>query len=115
MTLSKPEQIPFDLSWRPAFGREDFLIGEANEAAVAWLDRWPDWTAPLLVIHGPAASGKSHLGAVWRDRAGAAMLDAGVLLEQDAKDIAGAAEHIALDGLDLWLGEREAETTWFHL
>ncbi|MSP67469.1 MAG: DNA replication protein [Alphaproteobacteria bacterium] len=49
-------------------GREDLLVTPANADAVAWLDRWPDWPGPLLVIVGPAACGKSHLASVWRER-----------------------------------------------
>lgn len=108
-------QIPFDLSHRPAFGREDFLVGEANEAAVAMLDRWPDWSAPLLVIQGPPASGKSHLAAVWCQRANAAIVNPESLRAQGANVTAANAEHIVLDGLDLWLGDRAAETELFHL
>ena len=36
-----------------------------NEAAVAWLDRWPHWPAPALVLWGPAGSGKTHLAQVF--------------------------------------------------
>ena len=51
-------QSTFDWGVRPALGREDFLVAPCNEAAVAWLDRWPDWPGPALVIHGPPGSGK---------------------------------------------------------
>lgn len=64
-----PEQIPFDLPHREALGREDFLVSPANEAAVAQIDRWPDWLAHGLLLIGPAGSGKSHLAEVWRQRA----------------------------------------------
>jgi chromosomal replication initiation ATPase DnaA len=64
-------QLALALPHRPALGRADFLVGEANAAAVGWVDRWPDWPAPALTIHGPAASGKSHLATVWQLRTGA--------------------------------------------
>lgn len=70
--MTDPFQYSFDLGNRPAQGREDFLVSSANEEAIAWIDRWPDWPAPALVIHGPAGSGKTHIGHVWQDRAGAA-------------------------------------------
>ena len=53
---------------RAAMGREDFMLGESNQDAVDWIDRWPDWPAPALFLTGPAASGKSHLAAVWQSR-----------------------------------------------
>ncbi|MCB9973327.1 MAG: DNA replication protein [Rhodospirillales bacterium] len=66
--MTKPVQIPLDLGHRNAMGREDFMIAAGNQAAVAWIDRWPDWPAPALVIYGPPACGKTHLGAVWQAR-----------------------------------------------
>ena len=72
-------QRTFDWGVRPALGREDFLVAPCNEAAVAWLDRWPDWPGPALVIHGPPGSGKSHLAEVWRRRSGAEVVDAASL------------------------------------
>ena len=64
-------QYTFDFDVREALGRDDLVVGPANAAAVGWVDRWPDWPPPGLVLIGPPGSGKSHLGAVWRRRAGA--------------------------------------------
>ncbi len=70
--MTRSEQLALDLGHRPALGREDFLVAPCNENAVAWIDRWPDWPGPALVIHGPAGCGKTHLARVWRQRSGAA-------------------------------------------
>ncbi len=64
-------QLALDLGHRPAYGREDFLVAPSNAEAVLWLDRWPDWPAPALTVHGPAGCGKSHLAQVWRRHADA--------------------------------------------
>lgn len=109
------QQIPLDLPMRAAMGREDFLIGESNADALAWVDRWPDWPAPLLVISGPAASGKSHLAAVWRDKSDALMLGPNALNEHTAEQLAEFNSPLIIDGIDLWIGSKEAETTLFHL
>lgn len=113
--LKKPEQIPLDLPGLSASGREDFLIGPSNADAVAWIDRWPEWPAPVLIISGPAASGKSHLAAVWRDKVGAEAIDPKMLVSRSAEQIASAGKALVLDGVDLWIGTREAEETLFHL
>lgn len=68
-------QLTFELSHRPAFGRENFLVAPCNQLAVDWVDLWPDWPAPMLVLCGPAGAGKSHLAAVWQNRAGALSVD----------------------------------------
>ena len=98
-------QRTFDWGVRPALGREDFLVAPCNEAAVAWLDRWPDWPGPALVIHGPPGSGKSHLAEVWRRRSGAEVIDAAGLA-QAAPGGGQAAAALVLDGLGGPIDER---------
>jgi chromosomal replication initiation ATPase DnaA len=115
MPMRNAKQIPLDLAGRPALGREDFLIGPSNADAVAWIDRWPNWPAPLLIISGPAASGKSHLAAVWREKTEAAIVEPEALRFETAEEIAARGNTIVIDGLDLLIGMREAETTLFHL
>ena len=72
---AKGTQLALDLRHRVAMGREDFLVSPSNADAVAWIDRWPDWPGPALVIVGPPGSGKTHLGQVWRQPAGAVPFD----------------------------------------
>ncbi len=56
-------------------GGADYLVAPCNRDAVAWLDRWPDWPGPALVLHGPAGCGKTHLTHVWRAMSGAVALE----------------------------------------
>jgi len=114
MTTAPAQQIPLDLGHRTALGREDFLIAPCNQDAVGWIDRWPTWPAPALILQGPAASGKTHLGAVWKNTAKAVWVDAAQLAGGDAHDLAGAG-HVVVDHFDPWIGDRDAETTLFHL
>ena len=67
-------QLPLELPQRPALGRGDFLVAPANESAVAWIDRWPQWPAVALALVGPSGSGKSHLAEVWLDLSGASVV-----------------------------------------
>jgi chromosomal replication initiation ATPase DnaA len=64
-------QLTFDLSLRPALGRDDFLVTPSNTAAVALVDQWPDWPSYAAVLVGPPGSGKSHLTEVWRRKSSA--------------------------------------------
>lgn len=72
----EPRQLVLDLPHRPAFGAEDFLVSAANGAAVALVDRWPDWPLASSLVVGPPGSGKTHLAHVWRLKSGAALLAA---------------------------------------
>jgi chromosomal replication initiation ATPase DnaA len=66
-----PRQLPLALGFQEKFGREDFLPGPSNAAALALVERWPDWPARTVALVGPEGSGKSHLAAIWAKTAGA--------------------------------------------
>ena len=109
------KQIPLDLGSRHAFGRSDFHIGASNQDAVGWIDRWPDWCAPILILQGAAASGKSHLAAVWQENSNAAIIKPEMLTHKSAQELFELGGALLLDGLDPWLGDIKSETTLFHL
>ncbi len=117
MSTTKPTgpgagaQLVLDLGLRPAMGREDFLVAPSNEAAVAAIDRWPDWPAPVLVLVGPAGSGKTHLAEVWRTRCDAARIAANDLDEDMVKALGEAGTVILEDAPGPALNERAL----FHL
>ena len=71
----KPRQLPLALAHDVRYSREDLIVSPANAAAVALVERWPDWPSPVVVIAGPAGSGKSHVAEVWREMSGALRLD----------------------------------------
>jgi chromosomal replication initiation ATPase DnaA len=74
-----PRQLALALDHAERLTREDFLPGPPNEAALAMIERWPDWAERVLAIVGPEGSGKSHLAAVWADASGARVLSARAL------------------------------------
>lgn len=113
--LFPEEQLPFQFVVRPALGRQDFLVAECNQAAVQWVDLWPRWPGPLMVISGPAACGKTHLGAVWQAKSHAVKLSLDELQKASLVDVVSRSDHFWLDGIDFWLGDRESETPFFHL
>ncbi|CAI2935464.1 Chromosomal replication initiator protein DnaA [Aminobacter niigataensis] len=72
----KPRQLPLDLGHSPGFSRDDLVVSAANAQAASLIDRWPAWPAPVVLLAGPAGSGKTHLAAIWREHAGAFELSA---------------------------------------
>jgi chromosomal replication initiation ATPase DnaA len=89
--MSAVEQLLLQFDHAAACGREDFMPAPCNRAALAWLERWPDWPAPALVLHGPPGSGKSHLARIWAVRVGARPLDAAALPPFEDIEPSGAA------------------------
>ena len=108
MTLG---QLAFDLPHRAALGAEDFLVSDCNLAAVKLIDAWPDWRAPVQLLVGPPASGKTHLVRVWQGRSGAVALDPAhlgiALLDRLVAGSATVVEDADRSGFD--------EKTLFHL
>jgi chromosomal replication initiation ATPase DnaA len=91
------KQLPLPLPVYAAQGAEDYLVTDSNREAVAWLDAWPEWPGQGLVLHGPPASGKSHLAVIWALRAGAQVLQGPGLTIEQALTTTGA---VVVDGAD---------------
>ena len=103
-------QLVLELPHRPALGREDFLVAPSNQAAVTWIDRWPNWPAPGLVLFGPPGSGKSHLAAVWQAQSGATVVSHSAL----ARGRVEARRFVFEDGAAA-LRDPAAAEAFFHL
>lgn len=118
MTTPPPRQtrqIPLDLGHRSAMGEADFLVAPGNQDAVAWLDAWPEWPAPALILFGPQGSGKSHLAQIWRARARANLLDVDDLRSDDLPDLLHPTRTAVLDGAQRVAGDPVLERALFHL
>ncbi len=76
-----PRQLPLDLGHSPGFSRDELVVSNANRQAVALIDAWPDWPSPVVVLAGPAGSGKSHLATIWSEKADAVMVKPGRISE----------------------------------
>jgi chromosomal replication initiation ATPase DnaA len=79
-------QLVLPLQTRPALGREDFIVAPANRDAVAFIDAYPEWPAPVTALYGPEGSGKSHLAAAWAGRVHARIVEADTLDETIVHD-----------------------------
>jgi chromosomal replication initiation ATPase DnaA len=104
-------QLPLNLPHDPSFAREDFLAAPANAEALRAIEAWPDWAGRMLLLVGPAGSGKSHLGAIWARAAEAATVEAESLIEAMPADLA-RCKAILIENADR-IGAAEANL--FHL
>jgi len=106
----EPAQLPLDLSQEPGLTRDELVVTGANAAAASLVDSWPEWPSRVVVLAGPAGSGKSHLAAIWRERAGAATALASAI-SSDAIEAAASGRAVLIDGIDGGVDE----TGLFHL
>ncbi|MBK5960664.1 chromosomal replication initiator DnaA [Rhodoplanes elegans] len=105
-----PGQLALGLEHPESFSRDDFLESPSNATALGLVDRWPDWPARGLVVAGPVGTGKSHLAAIWAERAGARVLPAAALTEAGVPEALSAGALVIDDvapGVD--------EVALFHL
>ena len=79
--------LPFGV--QPALSRETFITAPCNEAALAFVQRWPDWPQKAAGLYGPSGAGKSHLAAIWAETSTAPRI---------------AANELTTDGVDMARG-----------
>lgn len=108
--ISQPRQLPLDLGHVAGHSRDELVVSPANAAAVALVERWPDWPAPVVVLAGPPGSGKTHLAAIWREIAGATVVPPSALAAAAAVDVTAP---LAIDDADT--AGPGAESGLFHL
>ena len=109
--MKTPDQLVLPLGGAPRFGREDFLVGRANDAAFAYIERWPRWLASAAVLVGPEGSGKSHLAAVFAAASNATLLR-GDHLDRDAVPFLAKGKALVLEDCDRFPPD---EVALFHL
>ncbi len=99
-------QYPLRLPPLKRFGRDDFLVGPANKAALAFVEAWPDWPTPVLLLRGPRGAGKSHLAQIWQNRSRAMLLDGSSLEIESLRDQLGDNRAFLIENADLLLSQR---------
>ena len=107
----QPRQLALALPHAESLTRDDFLEGPANAAGLALVESWPDWPNRTMLLVGPEGSGKSHLAAIWAERAGARSTAAHALT---AAGVPGALATGALVVEDLRPSDVD-ERALFHL
>lgn len=107
-------QFGLPLGAEPAYVLEDFVVSACNRLAYDRIRGWQNWQQPILIIHGPEASGKTHLAHIWAADAQAEFLSPEALTNGKIAELVasnGLSGRFVVDGL-----ERIAdETALFHL
>lgn len=106
-----PRQLAFALPHAESLTRDNFLEGPANAAGLSLINAWPEWPSRTMLIAGPEGSGKSHLGAIWAEAAGARSTSAHALT---AANVPGALATGTLVVEDLKPADFD-ERALFHL
>lgn len=101
---TRPRQLTIPLTHPPVHTRAAFVESPANAEALAAVDRWPAWPNGTLALVGPEGSGKTHLSAIWAERAGARRFTPG----DDVSALAGAP--VLVEDAD-----RAGDEALFHL
>ena len=106
-----PRQLVLAFGHPESFEREDFFPGIGNEAALAFIERWPDWPSRTLALVGPEGAGKSHLAAMWARAAG------GRIISGHAIDVVAVPTALATGVLVVEDADRELrdQAALFHL
>ncbi len=98
------QQFPFHFPADTCFLREDFVVSDANQKALALLECWPEWGSGqfgrLLYLYGPKGAGKTHLAHIWQARSQALFLEAAL------PETGGRGGYI-LENIELRLQEEE--------
>ncbi len=106
----RPQQLALALGHEASFAREDFLEAPCNAAALAVVERWPDWVDRVVALVGPEGCGKSHLAAIWAARAQARVVSGPALQEADLPGML-ATGALAIEDLP----DGVSEQVLFHL
>lgn len=103
------KQLALNLGYVTRYERKDLIVSRANCAAIALIDQWPAWYAPVTVLVGAKGSGKSHIANIWAEVAGAVRS----FSLASAVEAAMAGNCILLENLDA--NFIDDEVNFFHL
>lgn len=106
-------QLVFNLPYGTQESATDFFVSSSNAAAVGWLERYPNWPAPGLIIYGPTGVGKTHLARAWAGKV------TGVRIEHrsDAQEYLAAdcLQPVIVDSADVIVADPKGAEAIFHI
>ena len=88
-------QIPISFPIADSYDAHDFMPSDCNKTALEWINRFPNWPYPALIIYGEKGCGRTHLLNIWATKA--------------------SMQGQAIDDVDQFFGNKQAEEKLFHL
>jgi len=95
-------------------GGGDFLVATSNQEAVSWIDKWPNWPTPVLILRGPPGCGKTHLSNVFMVISGARLLTRDIVRSTVLADLLASSDNFVIDDSDISLFKDFSEELLFH-
>ena len=105
MTQIRQKILDFDV--RPAIGGQDYLVAISNREAVEWLDLWPDWQVPAIIIYGSTGCGKSHLANLFSLKCGASIIKPSLIEDIGISNILEESNFCVLDDTEFGFNEED--------
>ena len=68
-------QLIFDLPSSENYNPQDYFVSSSNNNAAKLIKIFPEWHNNGIVIFGPAKSGKTHIGHIWKSMVNANLYD----------------------------------------
>ncbi len=108
------QQMLLPLTFKTHLTIQNFRRGASNTKALTWIQEWPHWSAPGLVIYGPSGCGKTHLAHVFQHQTGGIFLTPDVVDKTDVPILMTYKKPFILDDAARWF-EEGPQTTHFFL
>ena len=105
MTQIHQKILDFDV--RPAIGGQDFLVANSNQEAIEWLDLWPNWQVPAILIYGSTGCGKSHLANLFSLKSGALIVTPSLIEDIGISKILEESNICVLDDTEFGFNEED--------
>jgi len=87
-------QIPLSFPISESYAPQDYITLSCNGDAMEWVNRFPDWPYPVVIVYGEKGCGKTHLLSAWTGKTN--------------------GQYLAIDDAQNYFGDSQAEQDLFH-
>ena len=103
--MTQIRQNILNFNFRPAIGGQDFQVTLSNKQAFQWLDLWPDWGVPAIIIYGATGCGKSHLVNLFSVKSGGLLVTPALIRKMGISKILEEVNICILDDAEMGFEE----------